>query len=249
MKSDLQIYTFDIELFPNLAWVFGAYDTNVIRFEREFELASFAYQKLGQKKVHVRGRDDYKDPTDKSLATDLWALFDKADILIGHNVDRFDVKKSNSRFLAHGLDVPSHFRTVDTLKVIKKHFGENKNGLDHFCQKHGIGSKTEEKYYDLWYPCLQGDKKAWKKLKKYNQEDVRINAEMYELILPWIDNHPNLATMLRSDCCPNCGSTNYGSNGTRWAQGTQYRRLHCKDCGNPFKGSVKKNGSVRISGK
>lgn len=247
--TKLKIATFDIEMFPCLGWFFGGYEVNPLKYEREDELASFAYQWLGQKKVHIKGRCDYKDKTDKSLAKDLWALFDEADILIGHNLDRFDIKKANSRFLVSGLTAPSHYRTIDTLKVIKKHFGENRNGLDHFCQKHGIGEKTHEKYHDLWYPCIQGDKTAWRKMKKYNQEDVRINAEMYNLIRPWIDNHPNLATMLDRPCCPNCGSIDTSANGYRFAQGTKYRRIQCNDCGAWFKQSMPKRGSGKISGK
>lgn len=244
-----RIVCIDLELAPNLAWVWGAYEQNALHFEKEFELMSFAYQWLGQQKVYVKGRCDYNDDTDKALASDLWALFDDADIIIGHNIDRFDVKKANSRFLFHQLGVPSHFRTVDTLKVYKRHFADNKNGLDHICQRHGLGKKSEAKYGELWMGCIKGDKKAWRLMKKYNAEDVRINMKLYEFLLPWIDNHPNLSVMLEKACCPNCASQQIGSDGYRWSQGAKYRRLFCKECGNRFKGTIPKRGNVKLSGK
>lgn len=247
-----KIACFDIELSPNLAWVWGAYEQNAIGdFEKEFELLSFAYQWLGQKKIHVKARCDYKDDSDKALTEDLWALFHEADILIGHNVDRFDVRKANQRFLFHQLTPPSHFRTVDTLKIYKKHFADNKNGLDYICRKHGLGKKTDQKYGDLWLRCIRGDKRAWRLLKKYNQEDVRINMKLYKFLLPWIDNHPNLATMLEQPGCPNCGSTDYSSDGYRFAQQVKYQRRICRSCGNRYKGTIPKKATtpVRTSGR
>jgi hypothetical protein len=47
-----RVLLYDIETFPNEAYVWGKYDQNVIAFKKEWEMASFAYKWLGEKEVH-----------------------------------------------------------------------------------------------------------------------------------------------------------------------------------------------------
>lgn len=245
------ILVFDLELSPLIGAAWNPYDTNLIHIFKDSELLSFAYQWYGEKTVTVKARTDYKDKTDKALAKDLWALFQRADILIGHNIDAFDVKRANERFLVHRLGDPSHYRTIDTLKVYKRRFKGTKNSLNYICQTHGIGSKVEHQGAPLWIDCMNGDPKAWKLMKKYNKQDVVMTTKLYEFLLPWIDNHPNMSVMLERPCCPNCGVNNSYSDGRRWSQGAEYRRLRCKACGTPFKETIPKRpgGRVNISGR
>ena len=51
--SKIRIGVVDIETFPNRAYVWGKYEQDVIAFEREGFLASFAYKTLGEKKVYA----------------------------------------------------------------------------------------------------------------------------------------------------------------------------------------------------
>ena len=41
-------------------------------------------------------------------------LIDKADIVIAHNGDKFDLRKLNTRFLFHELGTPSSYQSIDT---------------------------------------------------------------------------------------------------------------------------------------
>jgi hypothetical protein len=41
----------------------------------------------------------------------MWKLLDRADVVVGHNADKFDVRKGNARFIAHGLPPPPPYRT------------------------------------------------------------------------------------------------------------------------------------------
>jgi hypothetical protein len=52
---------------------------------------SFAYKWFDSKRVECRCLPDYL--TEYELVKDLWSLFNEADIVIGHNLDRFDAKQ------------------------------------------------------------------------------------------------------------------------------------------------------------
>lgn len=234
-----KILIFDIEVSPNISYTWETYETNVIEFVHEWQLLTIAYQWLDSNKVHVIGNCDYTSGTDKEIVEKLWQLFDEADIIIGHNINSFDIKKANARFIHYGLNSPSHYRTVDTMRVYKRYFKDNRNGLDYIAQKHKLGKKLGHTGFEMWKGCMAGDKKAWDLMKKYNKQDVVVTTALYKFLLPWIDNHPNVATILHTNGCPNCGSENFRSDGIRYANGAQYRRLQCLNCGARSKGSVK----------
>ena len=91
---------YDIETSPNLAWVWGKYQQDVLSFEEEWHILCFAYKWLDEDEAHVVAmpdfRKDYKaDPSDDfRVVEQLYALFDEADIIVAHNGNSFDQKKS-----------------------------------------------------------------------------------------------------------------------------------------------------------
>ena len=230
-----KILLFDIETAPNVSYTWGKYEQTAIDFVEEWYMLCFAYKWLN-KPVQVRSLQDYptyrKQPhNDKYLVTELWELFNQADIIIAHNGDAFDIKKANAAFLRHGLGVPSHYRTIDTLKIARKQFKLNSNKLDDICRHIGIGEKLSTGGFELWKGCMDGDEKAWRKMCQYNKQDVVLLEKLYLKLLPWIYNHPNLNIIFENNGCTNCGSTDQVSHGFRYAQGTKYRRLQCSTCG------------------
>lgn len=234
-----KILVFDIETSPNISYTWETYETNVVEFVEEWQLLTVAWQWLDNQRIEVIGNCDYKSGTDKELVHKLWELFNQADIIVGHNIDSFDIKKANARFIHYGLPSPSHYRTVDTMKAYKRHFKDNRNGLDYIAQKHQLGKKLPHTGFDMWKGCMNGDSKSWALMKKYNKQDVIVTTALYKFLLPWIDNHPNVATFLDKQGCTNCGSVNLKSNGIRFANGTKFRRLQCLECGAWCKQSVK----------
>ena len=66
--------------------------------------------------------EETKTRDDKRVLQSIWKLLDEADIVIGHNGDRFDLRKLNARFIDNDINPPSPFRTIDTLKVARREF-------------------------------------------------------------------------------------------------------------------------------
>lgn len=178
-------------------------------------------------------KKDQKD--DRELITELWNLFNQADIIIGHNGDRFDIRKTNTRFIEHGLTPPEPYKTVDTLKVAKKYFAFSSNKLDDLGNRLGVGRKIKTGGFDLWLACLNNDPKAWASMKKYNKQDVLLLERIYLKLRPWITTHPHFSERLE---CTNCTSTNIQKRGKRVNKGGKFAQYQCQDCGSWFRSKL-----------
>jgi len=223
-----KILIYDIETFPNLAYVWGKYEQNVLSYVKEWDLASFAYKWLGEKKVHVISRK--RGSSDLSLTKKLWKILDEADIVIAHNGDAFDNKKAHAKFVEHGLMPPTPYHSIDTRKVAKRYFNFNSNSLQDLGILLNIGQKTPHTGFKLWLDCMKGNRKAWDLMEKYNKQDVKLLEGVYLKLRPWIDNHPAVLRDLIYPICPKCGSKKLNSHGWVYNKTTSYRRLRCRDC-------------------
>lgn len=235
-----KILLLDIETAPALGWVWRKWQTDVIEFQQNWYLLSFAWKWLGESEVHVKALPDYKGykaPTedDSKLVKDLWNLLDTADIVIGHNVDFFDIRKANARISFHKLPPPSPFKTVDTKRVAQQFFDFDSNKLNDLGVQLGFGAKTPHSGFDLWRGCMQGDMAWWKLMKVYNKQDVNLLEKIYLHFRPWMKSHPNITLFQEGDveepACPKCGSTNVQYRGYVVNMTTKYRRFVCTSCG------------------
>jgi hypothetical protein len=236
----VKIILFDIETAPIQAHVWQLYDTNVVRMIRDWELMSFSWKELGEKKTHVLSRRTVKSEAD--LVKKLHEVLSGADILVAHNGNKFDIKKANAKFIQFKLRPPRPSYSVDTRAVAKRHFKFSSNKLDDLGQLLAVGRKVRTGGFDLWEDCLAGKESAWKKMEKYNQQDVRLLERVYLKLRPWISNHPSLSLLTKTPkSCPKCGSTRpMHSNGFRRTVAGAYQRLQCQDCGGWAKITVSK---------
>lgn len=233
----------DIETSPNLAYVWGKWEQDVIRFKKEWIILSFSVKYLGEKKVHTYALPDFplykKDKeSDRDIIKKLWEVFDDADIIVAHHGDRFDIPKSNARFIAHGLTPPSPYKSVDTKKIAKRYFKFDSNKLDDLGQYLGVGRKLETGGFSLWLACMNGDMKAWAKMKRYNGQDVILLEDIYRKFEPWHTSvNGNLLNETIDRCPrPSCGSKRLQRRGPGINGEGRYQRLMCQDCGGWCKG-------------
>lgn len=233
----IKILFYDIETSPNLAWVWGNYDQNVLKIERPWEILSVAWRWKGDNKVNCLTRDDFNDKSDRSLIKALFKLLDEADLVIAHNGINFDNKKTNTRVIKHKINPPSYYDNVDTLQQARRHFKFNSNRLDDLAIFLGLGKKVKTGGKELWFDCMgptfdctKGKARAWKLMRKYNKQDVILLEAVYEQMLPWIQPHPRINPGDPS-ACPACGSTKIESNGIRHNKVNSYKRYRCRGCG------------------
>lgn len=237
MKAKSKILIYDIETAPNLSYVWGQYEQNVIEHDRQWYMLCWAAKWLGEKKVYTSSLPDYKlykkDPeNDKEVVLALWKMLNEADVVIAHNGVSFDNKKTNARLIAHDIKPPSPYKTVDTRLVAKRYFKFNSNRLDDLGDYLGVGRKIQTGGFELWKGCMEGDKKSWKKMLKYNRQDVKLLEEVYLKLRPWITSHPNRALLdEKVKSCPNCASTKLQRRGYMTTRVSKFQRWCCTNCG------------------
>lgn len=233
LTSKPRTLLFDVENAPALGYFYDLWkEGNIVSKLKEGYFLSVAYKWLGEK-TQVIALPDYKGykpntEDDEKLIRDLWKLFDEADIIVAHNGDQFDIKKSNARFTYYKLPPPSPYKTIDTLKVARRYFNFTSNKLNDLAQHLGYGQKVVHTGVHLWLGCMAGDSAAWHLMQKYNKHDVDLLEKIYLHFQPWITNHPNLSD---GQTCPKCGSANLRNKGPTVTNGFIYTRYTCRNCG------------------
>jgi DNA polymerase elongation subunit (family B) len=234
--SKPRVLLIDIETSPNLGYTWSKWKQNVIAFKQEWELLSFAFKEVGSKKIEAYSRQDF--PTEGELVLAAWEVLDGADVLIGHNIDQFDNKKLRAKFVEHSLPPPSPYKTVDTKKIAKSQFAFNGNSLNDLAFTLKLGKKASTGGIDLWFGCMNGDAKSWKRMIDYNKQDVLLLEKVYERLKTWYPHHPNLALLANKPGCPVCGSSRVQRRGYNVLKTRREGRLHCQACGHWFSRSL-----------
>ena len=225
----------DIETAPLLIWAWGVYEQNAIDVKASWYMLSFAYKWQGERTVKTRALPDYKNfkkdkEDDSALAAELHALYDDAKVVIAHNGDRFDLKKSNARFIKHGMPPPSPYQSIDTLKLAKKHFAFSSNKLNDLGAYLGVGRKLPHTGFHLWKGCMTGDPKSWSVMRRYNARDVELLERVYERLKPWSTTHPNMARISGHGECPICASEKTIKRGVKHYNTRSVQQHKCLDC-------------------
>lgn len=222
----------DIETRPYLIYSWRTWDTEAIEVVEEWGILSFSVKWLDDPPSGqvTKGLCDYRGNRERKLLEDLRKFLNEADIVVGHNLDEYDVKRINSKFLEHGIPPPSPYRTVDTYKVAKSRYYMTSNKLEYLAKLLGVGSKVKHQGFDLWKGCMKDDEYSWKMMLYYNANDVfPLLQGVYLAELPWIKNHPNVATLFTG--CTKCGSTDVQRRGFQLSNTSKYQRYRCNSCG------------------
>ena len=233
-----KILFYDIETAPNLGYIWGKYEQNVLAYDREWYMLCISYRWAHEKTTNVISLRDFPElyeanPLDDSqLVWTLWNLLDMADITIAHNGDKFDNKKSNARFITNGMGPPSPYRSIDTLKVARQKFMFNSNTLGDLGQTLGLGAKVATGGFELWLGCMRNEDAAWSKMIRYAKQDTVLLEKVYQKLKPWMTNHPNLGMWSDEEhVCPTCGGTHLTKRGVRRTQTLTYQQWQCGQCG------------------
>lgn len=195
-------------------------------------MISAAWKTIGDSTVHsvVSNKvwDDFK------VVNTLRKALIKADVLCGHNIDKFDLKYLNARLMYHGLPPLPLIPTIDTLKEVKRVASFTSHKLDYLSYLL-FGEKKHHVTFGLWKDIILGDKQSLIKMVAYNKKDVVLTEKLYNRIKPYMKNHPHIGVMQGKDrrvSCNKCGSTNVKRNGVRiTASGLKRQEIQCQDCG------------------
>ena len=164
-------------------------------------------------------------------------IMSQADIIVGHNVDNADVPWLRGDLHIEGQLPPlPPFKTVDTLKVLRREFksGAPFKGLDAFCQIVGLQAKTD--HYDrraMERAVTEKSTEDRARLVEYCAGDVVATQGLLDYLRPHIRNHPALFVDGENamNVCNRCGSADTLPNSKRYvANVLTYTMLKCAHC-------------------
>ena len=229
---------FDIETAPMKAWVWHT-GKNYIRpedVEQDWFVISWAAKWVCDNVVFsdVLTPEEALNQDDKRICKRMWELFDTADVVLGHNSRKFDVRRMNWRFIIHKFSPPSPYKIIDTLTESRKISAASSHKLDQLAKKTGINGGKTDTDFGLWKECVRGNGDALKKMVEYNEHDILIGEEWYFVIRPWMKAHPNMGLYYDTNelRCRNCGNTDVKiSNKPYHTPANSYKSWRCGECG------------------
>lgn len=231
----MKLLALDVETSPNVVYTWGLRDQNIglNQILETSQVICLAAKWIGPEakggvhfwSVWEHGRD--------AMLRGIHALLDECDAVVHWNGTSFDMKHLNREFLEWGMSPPSPYGEIDLLKTSRRRFKFQSNKLEHVAQELLGYGKTEHQGFGLWLGAWRDNEPSAQKLmKKYNIQDVVLLDDLYNVLLPWIPNHPNVA-LYGTDAavCPKCGSDHLQSRGYRTTAASRYRQFQCQSCG------------------
>jgi DNA polymerase elongation subunit (family B) len=155
-------------------------------------------------------------------------MLDEADAVVGFNHENFDMRKLNGQFAIEGIALPKPPTNIDIFKTARK-MGFPSSKLDYLSQAFGIGSKVKHPGFEMWDKVLDGCDKARAKMARYCAGDVRLTEQLYNRLLPYLDNYPHLRER-SGHVCPKCTGA-MTSQGWKRTKHYKIQSLKCSACG------------------
>lgn len=236
MTNQLKALCLDIENFPCEVYSWGLGDVHIpLEFlKRDWTVCAWAAHWVGTPPDEViymdnRGRRDIHD--DKQLIKSLVALMNQADIIIGQNVQSFDIRKLAARASFHKLPPFRPVKITDILKEERRVFAFTSHKLAYKTEMNEVYKKLKHENYpgfSLWKACMADATDAWKEMELYCKHDVLSAEERYTNVCGWIRTHAlgPIDGILRC----RCGSTNLIRKGLEYTDGGKFQRYFCRDC-------------------
>jgi len=241
-KPKKKVLFMDTETSPLINYNWGLFKQNVSinQIIDTWYFISWSAKWLNDDTIYsdVQTSEEALNKDDSRITKSLWEMLDEADIVVAHNAP-FDLQRANTRFIYNGLSLPSSYRTIDTLSVLRKVFAFPSNKLDFIAQQLGFGSKIKTDF-SLWDGCIKGHESSLYKMEEYNRMDVEILEKLYKEIRRFIPLHPPIYQPTENTC-PICGSDNVVNDGLYRTNLNEYPAYRCESCGTVLKERNKSN--------
>ena len=174
---------------------------------------------------------------DKKIVETLIKEFDKADEIVAHNGDRFDIKWVKSRAIYHGLEMRSNYRSIDTLKLAKSNLNLPSYSLKELCKYYGLPQKIDAGGIETWQKIqFEKDQEALDHLLFYGDGDIISLEAVFQKLRPYVKLKSNYATLYGNEnfFCPECSALPYWNKTYTTLAGTLKHYMKCKRCNTTF---------------
>lgn len=243
--NKLNILFVDLETLPNIVynWKTGfdiQIPTEFIIQEREIFCIGF---KWAGKRNTVKNFFRKPGVSERDILRKFSKVAAKADIIIGHNGDNFDIKWLKSRNMILNLPPLPPIKSIDTLKLARSNFTLNSNKLGYLADILGIGRKTDTGGMQLWKDVMARKPEAIKHMVRYCNNDVILLEKIFNRIAPHVTKLPINKGVIETGSntsCPSCGSKHTHKRGFTYTVTKRYQRRQCKKCFKYFQAELVK---------
>ena len=239
MPQPLRLLFYDIETAPLLSHHWRMYKENIGQDQNLADtfMLTWGAKWAGSDQV-ISDRltpEEVINQDDSRIVASLADMLRKADVVVAHNGDRFDLPTVNQRIMLLGQEPLGPVETIDTLKLAKKNFRMAMNRLDFLAERMGFGRKIKTEF-TLWRDAYQGDERALRDMEEYNKQDVVLLEKVFEKMRPHVSR---LKRLFDADhdwqiVCPSCGTEgvdNFQRRGYYRTQASSFPKYQCKTCG------------------
>ena len=220
-KSPLNILYFDLETSPELGWVWGRWKQNLgdVQIERYSHLlsASWAFNDGEVQSVRLTP-EDVKNEDDLTVVVDMVKAINNADIIVGFNSKKFDIKVLKTRMIKWNLPPMKPVKHLDIMQIAKAQMRFPSNSMDNISKYLGYSElKIATGGFDLWKRCMnyrdvEECDKALKEMELYNKGDIEVTRNLFKKFQGW-STGVNVGTMVNNLSphnatlrCTKCGS-------------------------------------------
>lgn len=256
VSEKTKILIFDIETPLLKAYIWDCGD-QVVRHDQlvpgwdQFNIICIAYKWSHEKKIHVL-HWDYDSQDSSGMIEEFDKIVEQADIIVGKNSNKFDIKMVNGvRFLKGLKPFPQWAASKSDIEVqCRKHFRFPSQSLEYLAKNLGMGGKDKMERQD-WINIQEktaDGPKAFKKMLRYCVRDVKLTDELLKRLDEYIISDLNSNDFSRDGLVCRlitCGSSDIIKNGTRIVKRRLMQRYHCNTHnGYAGLGAVNKDGNV-----
>lgn len=230
-----RILIFDVELSDMLVRTYSLKNDYISpnNIVQDWFFLSFAAKFWKEDSMHYLDNRFASDVSnDRQIVEGLHHLIGACDIVVGHNMGSFDLKKLNARVLFYGLTPLKDVRVIDTLKILRRIAAITSNSLDYIGKyldlKNRKSSHGKFPGKSLFDECMNGNMEAWMECELYNKQDVVVTEELFEYLMPH-DKTINFQSFTQEKIC-SCGSKEFKKNGYKYTNSGVFQSYICVKC-------------------
>lgn len=237
-----KILIYDIETSRTKAWVWwtGKQYIGHNQLIEEPKIITVSWKWLGSDNVEHLTWD--KDHNDEDLMKEFLKHYNKADMVIGYNNDRFDNRWINARAMKYGLDVNTFVRSYDIMKEEKRVFRVPSYSMAYMAKYSNVVHKQGHEGLYMWDMIQTGtpeqQEEYLEKMVAYNIGDIAATEELYIRLRKFFGHKVHFGVLHGGEkfSCPDNGSTNVELyKRTVTPAGTIQVIMRCKDTGLKYK--------------
>jgi len=175
-----------------------------------------------------------KKQCDKKLLTKFIKELDKADEIVAHNGDRFDIKWIRARAMKHDIPMRHDYNMIDTLKICRSLLNLPSNKLAEVAKYYDLEAKGDPGGIRTWIDIIENkDQEALTRMIEYCDKDVIVLEAVYNKLKPYCKAKFNYSVLTGGTKyqCPECANPSPKlSKTSTTVMGSIKRHMKCNNC-------------------